>query len=214
MSRNSLLAALCACAISICPASPANAAFILTIDDPLTAGIDVSVSDVDGNITYNSAVGAFSVVVTTALSKPVLTGSSLLFLNSVQVTGGAGTLIIGLTDTDYTGVPAALTGSFGGTTDGTVDINFLYDGSNTEFGGASFFDPAAATAAFSGTGTGLPATPGSPYSLSIIANVVHSGSGASSFSANITAVPVPAAMWLFGSGLLGLAGAARRRRMA
>lgn len=29
-----------------------------------------------------------------------------------------------------------------------------------------------------------------------------------------TAVPVPAAAWLFGSGLLGLAGAARRRRSA
>ena len=30
----------------------------------------------------------------------------------------------------------------------------------------------------------------------------------------ITAVPVPAAVWLFGSGLLGLAGFARRRTAA
>lgn len=36
------------------------------------------------------------------------------------------------------------------------------------------------------------------------------------FSANfdMTAVPVPAAVWLFGSGLIGLAGVARRRKSA
>jgi hypothetical protein len=33
----------------------------------------------------------------------------------------------------------------------------------------------------------------------------------SSYSMTITAVPVPAAVWLFGSGLLGLVGIARRR---
>mgnify|MGYP003574155827 CR=1 FL=1 len=32
------------------------------------------------------------------------------------------------------------------------------------------------------------------------------------FSGNLTYVPVPAAVWLFGSGLLGLVGVARRRR--
>jgi len=31
---------------------------------------------------------------------------------------------------------------------------------------------------------------------------------------NVSAVPVPAAVWLFGSGLLGLAGLARRRKVA
>jgi hypothetical protein len=36
----------------------------------------------------------------------------------------------------------------------------------------------------------------------------------SNFSMNINAVPVPAAAWLFGSGLLGLGAAARRRKVA
>ena len=34
------------------------------------------------------------------------------------------------------------------------------------------------------------------------------------FSASTTGVPVPAAAWLFGSGLVGLAGIARKRRIA
>ena len=35
-----------------------------------------------------------------------------------------------------------------------------------------------------------------------------------SITADIAAVPVPAAVWLFGSGLLGLVGVARRKKAA
>jgi len=38
-----------------------------------------------------------------------------------------------------------------------------------------------------------------------------SAQNASSYSLGVTAVPVPAAVWLFGSGLLGLVGVARRK---
>ena len=37
---------------------------------------------------------------------------------------------------------------------------------------------------------------------------------AGAFSASLSMVPVPAAVWLFGSGLLGLIGIARRKRAA
>jgi len=37
---------------------------------------------------------------------------------------------------------------------------------------------------------------------------------APSFQGTVSAVPVPAAVWLFGSGLVGLAGIARRRKAA
>jgi hypothetical protein len=56
-------------------------------------------------------------------------------------------------------------------------------------------------------GTGLPETITQLGSISLLA-----ATGTVSFSAS--AVPVPAAIWLLGSGLLGLGGVARRRRVA
>ena len=41
-----------------------------------------------------------------------------------------------------------------------------------------------------------------------------SGESADSYTLNVGAVPVPAAVWLFGSGLLGLIGVARRKARA
>jgi hypothetical protein len=41
-----------------------------------------------------------------------------------------------------------------------------------------------------------------------------SGANVDSFTLNVGAVPVPAAVWLFGSGLLGLVGVARRKARA
>jgi len=41
-----------------------------------------------------------------------------------------------------------------------------------------------------------------------------SGASADSYTLNVGAVPIPAAVWLFGSGLLGLVGVARRKARA
>jgi len=214
MKKTKLFGALCACATSLSITTPANAAMVLTIDDPTTAGTDVTAldNDNDGVISFNGALGAFTVNVTTGVSKPAISGPQLLDLNSIDVSGGAGNLIISLTDTGYTGSPPALKGLFGGTTIGSVDFDFLYDDANTQFGGTSFFDPAATpSGAFSGSSTSLVSLT-APYSLTIIADLTHDGSGVSSFDAEIQAVPVPAAVWLFGSGLIGLAGLARRKK--
>jgi len=51
-------------------------------------------------------------------------------------------------------------------------------------------------------------TPGSYVST------FSNGSNTDSITVNIGAVPVPAAVWLFGSGLLGLVGIARRKKAA
>ena len=193
MNKSRLLGTVCACVLPLCIASPANAAFVLTIDDLSTGGTDVTVldGDADGVITYSGAIGAFAVNVTTGISKPTITGPQLLDLNSINVSGGAGDGYQPDRYRLYTGSPAGLTGLFGGTTIGTVDVDFLSDDANAQFGGTSFFDPpVTSTGAFSGSGTGTPTLTG-PYSLTIVAAISHSGSGVTSFDAEIQVVPVP-----------------------
>ena len=225
--------------ISISTANIAQASFVLTIDDFSTSGIDVIVSDgqginfvtdsglsttvadsgiEDGAISFDGGVGNFIVNVVTGVSDPLI-GPGEIDLNSINVSGGSGALRIGLTDTGYAGSSPAYTANFGGTTSATgssVDFDFLQDPGNIEFGGASFFNPLPDSGgAFSGSGTGGIGA-GSPYSLTIFADVIHTAAGQiSSFDAHlIPAVPVPPAVWLFGSGLLGLVGIARRKKAA
>jgi len=201
----------------------AQAAFVLTLDDLSTGGIDVTVTDDGagdsypglGTMTFLGPVGSFNVNVTTGVSKPQLTGG-VMDLNSINISGGAGgTLVIGLTDTGFTGSFPAYTANYGGTTTGTVDFDFWHDPNDAQFGGGTILPAAPISVgpgAFSGSSTN-PIAPGTPYSLSIFATINHGeGSQNTSFDAELRPVPIPPAVWLFGSGLLGLAGVARRRR--
>ena len=65
-----------------------------------------------------------------------------------------------------------------------------------------------------GTVTVLPTTVLAPgtYVLQTRGNVTGSSGGSYAGTLNLTAVPVPAAAWLLGSGLIGLAGIARKRK--
>lgn len=88
----------------------ANAAFVLTIDDLGTGGVDQTITDpdLDGLITFNGSVGVFIVNVTTGISKPLAPSPQLMDLNSISVSSGAaGDLEIKLTDTDFTAAPLA-----------------------------------------------------------------------------------------------------------
>jgi hypothetical protein len=206
--------------LAISFATGAQASFVLTLDDPTTGGTDVMITDggagdanpVTGAITYIGSVGVFDVNVTTGTSKPVQ-GPGVMDLNSIDVSSSTGgTLNIGLTDTDFTGTATSYSANYGGTTTSTVSFDFLYDASNTEFGGSSFASAGPLTgSSFSGSGSyAIPAA--NPYSLTILASITHaSGNQSTSFDAELRPVPLPAALWLFGSGLLGLASCVRRR---
>ena len=207
-------------ALATAPAS--QAALVMSLDDPnddepATIIYDLSGDDlngVEGVITFSGSVGAFNVNVTTGVSKPVI-GPSKLDLNSIDVSGSAGTLNVMISDTDFTELPAStLTASYGGTTHGDVDFTFLFDSNNTEFGGTEFasgqFQSSVGNHAFSDDlFSSVFFEEGNPFSLTIAAQIYHSDGGqVTSFDAvtEPSPVPLPASVVLLGSALAGLFG--------
>jgi hypothetical protein len=170
-----------------------------------------------GAITYSQAVGTFSVNVTTGLSKPVLgtAARGLMDLNSTLV--GSGSILLGLTDTDFTGTGStAFASSIGGTTRGSsVEYDTFVDPTNTEFGtsmllASQVFAPAPLVA-FSGSSVDVASLDGPMYSLTQLIFVDNGESSRNtSFDAELK-VPEPGTMTLLGMGFLTL-GFARRRR--
>lgn len=204
-----------------CFSASSHAVFVLQIDDdldPLNGRTTVFDGDNDGVITHSGGFGAFTVNVTTGLTQPALSDPAKLDLNSVDVTGSTGgTLYIWLSATDFTGSLTDFTADFGGTTQGTVTLDFLHDPSNTLFGGTSFAfadSPSWSTGGTSFGGSIIDTVvPASPYSLTILATIEHPGGGqVSSFDALVSAVPVPAAAWLFASAVISIAGLRRLRK--
>jgi len=107
----------------------------------------------------------------------------------------------------------------GGTEEGILDNSFgqlLNTSFNTFFGAAGDFD--IMDISFTAVGSGLSALTLSESALWVFADDLGGYYGdqvtfdpASVQVASVSAVPVPAAVWLFGSGLIGLAGVAKRR---
>ncbi|HVL02566.1 MAG TPA: VPLPA-CTERM sorting domain-containing protein [Dongiaceae bacterium] len=222
--RKSLIAAG-ALASSLLVMPSAQAAFVMTLDNPFDSFSPITIYDgtgsdlngVNGVITYSGSVGNFIVNVTTGISKPVI-GPAQLDLNSINVSGAAGTLLVSISDTGFTGNIPGFNASYGGTTQGNVNFDFLYDTNNQAFGGSSFASGNYASGlgntntAFSNSINGS-VVPASPFSLTIGTRIQHdSAFEVTSFDAHITPVPLPASVWLLGSALAGLASLRRRTR--
>lgn len=127
-------------------------------------------------------------------------GVNVITLTTVGGNYGTGDLFVGFATPDGTG--------------GSVDLNNLVpvsgfatiDGWTLDINTPNIIDWEANLLTLNGTGTLI----GNGYSPTA-AVWTFSTSSFNSYSLDITAVPVPAAVWLFGTGLIGLVGVARRK---
>jgi hypothetical protein len=148
-----------------------------------------------GGVSGNFGVGA---ITTTTTPQGPLETASVTGTGNLNIFDGSFTLTADLNWVDITTFGTA--GSLN--TLGTANLNnILYSGSN--------IDLLALASAGSGTQTATFQF-SSPTSLTeLFTN--RSSTTSTSFSGSISAVPIPASVWLFGTGLLGLAGLTRKK---
>lgn len=180
----------------------------------------------EGAVGFTGGVGSFSMSVTVGLSGPLLGEAARMDLFNVTLSGGSGTLVVELWDTDFhSNVVAGGQTSFqtlvGGTTDGLFEIGTYADNSAVAFGtqyllgGGTFNGEAVSDGlAFAGeTVTALSsASLSGNYALGIRASITHTGLEVTSFDVDLRQVPEPAAGLLALIVLLVLGSSRPRRR--
>lgn len=181
-----------------------------------------------GVVTYSGDLGAFSVNVTTGVTKPVYTGARML-LNSVNAqtaAAGSHTLIMMFSETGF-GELAGFIGGLGGTltpngstitASGYLDTTDTLFGLGTLIGSTGPLGGGAFDASFSGGSAGT-----APYSMTQVLTLATTGPG-TSFSvggydlkagpdpSNHSEVPEPSSLSVLG-GVFLLAMIAARRKL-
>lgn len=207
-------------------ANSANA-LTLTVDDiGVGAGAEAVLTDnvVPGLINFAGAAGGFFLVVSTGLGAPNVGGPGQAEIDlSVQASSNvAGTLQVTLEDTGLS-IPTGSSGSAGLRSD--LGINSLNDASVTvesfiRIGASAVFEALSTLSSVSG-GVDLVETlrrtinTGDTFDLRTVITVTHEDKFASSSAdanLNVAPIPLPAALPLFLTALLGLGFVGRQRR--
>ena len=227
-------------------AMPCHADFMLRVDNLATQDVDVFVIDQvmapnttantsdlyaeQGAVGFSGSVGGFSMSVTLGMSQPLLGAEGRMDLFNVSFSGGTGTLVVELWDTDFEteGDGTRFQTLVGGTTDGLLEIGTYADSSAAAFGteyylgGGTFDGEFDSESTFNGiafaedvaTNISTNSLSGA-YSMGIRASITHTtGMEVSSFNVDLqsSAVPEPSAAVLAVMVLLAVACCRFRRR--
>lgn len=195
-------------------------ALAIKVTDGVTTAIATDV-DNDGIVSFVGSVGAWFINSVLGIANPA-TGdefTDVMHLNSVDVSNGAGTLTVMLTDTDMSKTNAPFMTTLGGATGGSVSFATYMSSTNTAFDLETLLDSSGTFSGggFSQNGSGGISTSG-PYSLTQVVTITHGGGlRSTSFDYEIKvpeAVPEPMTLTLVGAGLAGMGVFGRRKRNA
>ncbi|MCP4265793.1 MAG: PEP-CTERM sorting domain-containing protein [Candidatus Brocadiaceae bacterium] len=213
-----------------------NAIPILKISDGVDtvvvedgSGLD-NVAGTDGVVGYVGSIGGFNFNNFIGFTKPIY-GTEVeprMHLNTVvssfeSFNGSGGltndTITIMFTETDFTasGPNLNIHTLFGGVAANNIELSLYLDENNTEFGMSTLVDTSGILGAGSFSDTlleGITIDPLSSYSLTLVAEITHTGIGSevTSFDLEMYAAPEPSTILLMGIGFVGLAGGAARRK--